>query len=111
MDALGDVVGTVLLIAFVAFVVTAAVLLLITPIAALVFTIADIFNREDIAAGKLVWTLVVLLVPLMGLAAYWLSKPSYESTPRALLPQRPVATSEGSQPATERQPAVPRQAA
>ncbi|HEX5141397.1 MAG TPA: PLDc N-terminal domain-containing protein [Dehalococcoidia bacterium] len=114
MDAIGDIVGLVLLVGFVGLVVTLGTILLILPIVALIYTMTDIFHREDLGAGKLVWSLIVLLVPLIGLAAYWLSRPAYESTPRTLMPQRPAMAPETREaPAVEqpREPAARRQAA
>ena len=90
----GEILGNVFLGLFICFLVAMAFVLLLIPIAAMLFTIADIFHREDIRAGKLVWTLVVLLAPLIGLAAYWLSKPTEAMPVTYSWDPRPSAASE-----------------
>jgi hypothetical protein len=95
MEFLEDLFGAAFLLLYGVFVLTAIGLLLVIPLAALVFTIMDIFNRDDIAAGKLVWLLVVLLAPLIGLAAYWIAKPASDQASATASPVRQgVATSE-----------------
>ncbi len=76
MEVFGDILRTAVQIAYAMIFLGALGLMFLVPLALLVYTFADIFNRDDIGAGKLVWSLVVLLVPLIGLALYWLSRPT-----------------------------------
>jgi len=76
MDFLGDVLKTGFQILFGLSFLGLMGFLVLVPLVMVVYTIADIFNREDLAAGKLVWTLIVLLVPFIGLAMYWLTRPA-----------------------------------
>ena len=46
-----------------------------------IWSAIDIFHREDLGIGKLVWLLVILALPLIGVAIYWLSRPVYGDQP------------------------------
>jgi len=48
------------------------------------FTLVDIFMRKDLHAwSKVLWALVVLFVPLLGVLFYFISRPKdYDTTPR-----------------------------
>jgi ABC-type transport system involved in cytochrome bd biosynthesis fused ATPase/permease subunit len=75
MDLLNDILQAGILLLFAAGFFTFLAVIFLVPIAALVFTVVDVFSRDDLSAGKLVWLLVVLAVPFVGMAIYWLAKP------------------------------------
>lgn len=102
MDFIGDVLKIGFQVAWIGLFFTGLGILFLAPLVMLLFTVVDIFNRDDIAGGKLVWTLIVLLVPFVGMAIYWLSKPASHqaSLPRSV--HTPVAVEEQSRPAERR---------
>jgi hypothetical protein len=52
------------------------VILIVVPIVALtLLSLVDVFARIDIGASKAVWAGLLLFVPLLGLAMYWLVRP------------------------------------
>jgi hypothetical protein len=85
MDFIGDLLRTGFQLFFVAFFLGGLAILFLIPLVLVVYTFMDIFNREDIAAGKLLWSLVVLLVPFAGLGIYWLARPAGEQAPASTL--------------------------
>jgi hypothetical protein len=41
-----------------------------------IVTMVDVFRRHDLStAGKCAWALIVLLVPLIGVIAYYIARP------------------------------------
>ena len=100
MDFLGDVLRTGFQILFMGLFFGAMGLLFLIPIALLVYTFMDIFNRDDIAVGKLLWSLVVLLIPFAGMGIYWLARPAGEQAPASTMSMHRAAMSapEGAAP-------------
>ena len=81
MDTISDILEVTIQIVWAGMFLTVIGLLFLVPLVLVVFTIMDIFARDDIRAGKLLWLLVVLLVPFVGLGIYWLTKPaSHQAT-------------------------------
>jgi hypothetical protein len=104
MDFIGDVLRTGFQLFFMAFFLGGLGILFLVPIALVAYTVMDIFNREDIAAGKLLWTLVVLLVPFAGLAIYWLARPAGHQAPATIMSEHRAA------PVTQREAPTPGEA-
>src|SRR5687767_6544570 len=103
MDFIGDVLRTGFQLFFMALFLGGLGILFLVPVVLVVYTFMDIFNREDIAAGKLLWSLVVLLVPFAGLAIYWLARPAGEQAPATTLSMnRATPVTETETPAAER---------
>ena len=81
MDTISDILQAAIQIAWIGLFFTGLGIVFLIPLVLVVFTIMDIFSRDDIQAGKLVWLLVVLLVPFAGLGIYWLTKPASHQAP------------------------------
>jgi hypothetical protein len=81
MDTIGDILQAAIQIAWIGLFFTALGIVFLVPLVLVVFTFMDIFARDDIQAGKLVWLLMVLLVPFAGLGIYWLTKPASHQAP------------------------------
>ncbi|HEY7269582.1 MAG TPA: PLD nuclease N-terminal domain-containing protein [Dehalococcoidia bacterium] len=86
---LGDVISGLFLLVFGLFALGFLALVLVAPLVLIVYTIMDIVHRDDLAAGKVLWIIAVVLLPLMGAALYWLSRPTAQE-PEVL--RQPVTT-------------------
>jgi len=47
-----------------------------------IWSAIDIFHRDDLGIGKLLWLIVIFTLPLIGVAVYWLSRPVFDRQPR-----------------------------
>jgi hypothetical protein len=106
MDLLGDILKIGFQLLFMALFLGGMGLLFLVPLVLIGYTFIDIFNRDDIGLGKLLWSLIVLLVPFAGLAIYWLARPAGEQAPASTLSMNrgtPVTGAEA--PAAERRAA------
>jgi len=107
MDFLGDVLRTGFQLLFMAVFLGGMAILFLIPVVLVVYTFMDIFNRDDIAVGKLLWSLVVLLVPFAGLGIYWLARPAGEQAPATTMSMHRATTApEGEAPPVGDAPAV-----
>jgi len=112
MDFLGDVLRTGFQLLFMAVFLGGMAILFLIPVVLVVYTFMDIFNRDDIAVGKLLWSLVVLLVPFAGLGIYWLARPAGEQAPATTMSMhRGTPAPEAETPAVDDARAAPRRAA
>jgi len=112
MDFLGDVLRTGFQLLFMAVFLGGMALLFLIPVVLVVYTFMDIFNRDDIAVGKLLWSLVVLLVPFAGLGIYWLARPAGEQAPATTMSMhRGTAAAEGGPPTVGEAQVAPRRRA
>ena len=112
MDLLGDVLRTGFQILFMGLFFGVMGLLFLVPLVLVVYTFMDIFNRDDIAAGKLLWSLVVLLVPFAGLGIYWLARPAGHQAPATIMSEhRATPVAEGGAPPAGEAQVAPRRAA
>ena len=106
MDLLGDILKIGFQFIFMALFLGGMGLLFLVPLVLIGYTFIDIFNRDDIGLGKLLWSLIVLLVPLVGLAIYWLARPAGEQAPATTLSMNRATPVTGAEaPAVERRAA------
>lgn len=106
MDTLNDILQAAILVLWAGMFLSVIGLLFLVPLVLVVFTIMDVFARDDIRAGKLVWLLIVLLVPFAGMGIYWLTRPASQQATYST-----TAMHRGTEvPEPEARPALPRAA-
>ena len=93
----GDIIGAVFLFLFFVLAAGFLTLVFVAPLVATVYTIMDIVHRDDLSAGKPLWVLAVIFLPLMGMVVYWLSRPTGEP-PAVVRAPAPAASQPANMP-------------